>query len=481
MENTNFHDDNNISVPNLDNTAPTSGTPEGANKDQDTNRNNPVGECPKLEEGEIPSGWTHNSEGHLARPKLVLLSDVVEKPLNWLWYNKIPYGCLSLIAGLAGVCKSFFTIYMADCVTNGVPWADGHPCEEGTVLFFYGEDTLDANKKRCRVNGVNQERVVFLNGAKAFGKDKDDYEIDVNLQDVELIDQAMSDAANKTGLPVKLVVIDPISNYWGKVSENSNAGVRSVLHPLQKLAESTGAAFVLVQHLGKSTKANAQQRVLGSTGITAACRTVWGVYRDPRDEDRRLFAFIKGNCGYDHTAVAYQVVAPDGRVDILETDIEKTADDIEMEIVISLKNAERAGGMPLKMRAVLRWLVELIVAGGGEKPANEVYADGSFRGYSKRTIDRAKKLLKIKSVKRGFGKEAITFWVPPTLDEIKAEKDKAAKEIAADTAMWKRICSGSSPVDSEGTDTPEDDEAKNIWDRLFNNPSPEDTDDLGNS
>ena len=113
---------------------------------------------------------------------------------------------------------------MADCVTNGVPWADGHPCEEGAVLFFYGEDTLDANKKRCRVNGVNQERVVFLNGAKAFGKDKDDYEIDVNLQDVELIDQAMSDAANKTGLPVKLVVIDPISNYWGKVSENSNAG-----------------------------------------------------------------------------------------------------------------------------------------------------------------------------------------------------------------------------------------------------------------
>ena len=462
MENTNFHDDNKMDDTNFDNTAPTNSIRDA---------------------GEIPTGWTRNSEGHFARPKLVLLSDVVEKPLTWLWYNKIPYGCLSLIAGLAGVCKSFFTIYMADCVTNGVPWADGHPCEEGTVLFFYGEDTLDVNKKRCRVNGVNQERVVFLNGAEAFGKDKEDYEIDVNLQDVELIEQAMNDAACRTGLPVKLVVIDPISNYWGKVSENSNAGVRSVLHPLQKLAERTGAAFVLVQHLGKSTKANAQQRVLGSTGITAACRAVWGVYRDPMDEDKRLFAFIKGNCGHDHTAVSYQVVAPDGRVDILETDIAKTADDIEAEVIVTKKNAMRDGGIPEKLRNVMRWLVNLIVVAGGEKSANDVYADGSLLGYSRRTIDRAKSMLKIKSVKRGFGKEAITFWVPPTLSEIVAVKVEAAKEISAEKVMWD-IFHSSSPEDTEKTETPEDNEAKSMWDIIFEDQSPETPEgmeDWGNS
>jgi hypothetical protein len=105
MENMNVPEDN-MSDMNLDNTVPAGSTPEGECKAQDTDRKNPVVECPKLEEGEIPTDWTRNSEGHLARPKLVLLSDVVEKPLTWLWYNKIPYGCLSLIAGLAGVGKS---------------------------------------------------------------------------------------------------------------------------------------------------------------------------------------------------------------------------------------------------------------------------------------------------------------------------------------------------------------------------------------
>ena|GEM_PF-6894799 len=92
-------------------------------------------------------------------------------------------------------------------------------------------------------------------------------EIDITLLDIAEIERAIEDTANITGLPVLMVVIDPISNYWGGIKENSNAEVRSVLKPLQHLAEKTETAFVLIQHTGKADKEYAQQRVLGSTGM----------------------------------------------------------------------------------------------------------------------------------------------------------------------------------------------------------------------
>jgi KaiC/GvpD/RAD55 family RecA-like ATPase len=382
-----------------------------------------------LESGEAHSGWCRNSEGQRVRPKLMRLSDVTEKPIEWLWHNKIPCGALSLIAGLPGRGKTFFTIYLVDCVTNGVPWADESPCKEGSVLVFEGEDGLaDTYKRRCRENAVNQERVVVLSGAEVFGQG---YDTDVCLKDVATIERAINDTAERTGLPVKMVIIDPISNYWGKVSENSNAGVRSVLHPLKKLAEKTGIAFVLIQHLGKSARASAQQRVLGSTGITATCRAVWGIYEDPEDDDKRIFAFMKGNCGYDHTAVSFRILPPNGRVEILETDIPKTAEDIETEIAAAQKAAKQ-GVIPKKLFVAAEWLVQYLA--DGPKLVNGVYADGQFQGHSERTLDRAKAELGIVSDKRGFGKESITYWVLPVVDE--PEQNDEGEDIG--TRVFKR-------------------------------------------
>jgi hypothetical protein len=346
------------------------------------------------------------------RPILVKVSEVVEKAILWLWENKMPLGMLSLIAGLAGVGKSFWTVYMTAVITNGWKWADGSPSEKGSVLFFYGEEGLaDTYKKRFQANGADQSKIIFLNGIELIDEDDERSEADVTLQMVDVIEKAIYDTEVKTGLPVKMVVIDPISNYWGDKKENSNAEVRSILKPLQHLAEKTGVAFVMIQHIGKGDKDHAQQKVLGSTGIVAACRSVWGIFVDPDDNSKRIFAPLKVNCGFNHTAVSYRIAPPDGTVEIDEKSIEGLTGD---DIVRSQKqaNAQKPGRPAKESNACVDFLTELLK--DGDRPASECLESLKAEGFGVSTFRTVKKILGIESVRNG----KTMFWHLPSETEV---------------------------------------------------------------
>jgi hypothetical protein len=232
------------------------------------------------------------------------------------------------------------------------------------VLFFYGEEGIgDTYKKRFRANSADDSKIMFLNGAEQI-EGKQRFEVDITLENISIIESAIQESTETTGLPVKMVVVDPISNYWGAIKENSNAEVRSVLKPLQHLAEKTGVAFVLIQHTGKGDKEHAQQKVLGSTGIVAACRSVWGVYHNPDDSKQRLFVPVKTNCCVDPTAVSYCIAPPDGTVQIIETGIAKTGDDIE-----SAKRGTQ-GRKPTELSEAETWLADYLAEGGKTSKGN---------------------------------------------------------------------------------------------------------------
>jgi len=303
---------------------------------------------------------------------------------------------------------------MTAVITNGWKWADDKPCEKGSVLFFYGEEGIaDTYKKRFRANGANDENVVFIKGKEWIDEKGQRSEIDLTLIDIAIIERAIVETAKIIGLPVKMVVVDPISNYWGGKKENSNEDVRSVLKPLQHLAERTGVAFVMIQHTGKGDVKYAQQRILGSTGIVATCRSVWGVFVDPDDKGKRLFAPVKVNCGYGHTTVSYKIVPPDGRVDIIENNIENmTGDDIENR---QRQVNQQQGQSQSKKSKAIAWLREYLADGG--KPVKEIEAAAKANDISFRTLERAKDKLEIKINRVGFGKDSYNVWELPPIQQ----------------------------------------------------------------
>ena len=306
--------------------------------------------------------------------------------------------------------KRFLKSYLASVITNGWDWPDGEPCERGSVIFFKGEDNIQEDYiPRLIASGADLPKIRFFTGISVLQKDGQTDETALTVQDIDVIENAIGKTESATGLPVRLVVIDPISNFWGSAKENENAEVRAALNPLAMIAERKETAFLLIQHTGKAIKEHAQQKVLGSTGLMAICRTLWGLYLD-KSNLHRFFAPIDTNCCAEPTAVEFIVNREaGGRVEIINASLEKTGDDIEAE----RQKAFHRGPPADKLTECKAWLTELLE--NGPQLASVILETGQEEGFSEKTVYRTKKKIGIESKKEPVSKR--WMWLLPSQND----------------------------------------------------------------
>src|SRR5690606_21177865 len=137
----------------------------------------------------------------------------------------------TVIAGNPGLGKSQITAWLAARVTKGSSWPDSHEITRlGDVLFLSAEDdaadtikprlvAADADVARCHI----LQAVTTKSGKRGF---------DLS-QDMERISNAVRSMQGN----VRLVVIDPISAYLGRVDGNNNSEVRGLMMQLKDMAE----------------------------------------------------------------------------------------------------------------------------------------------------------------------------------------------------------------------------------------------------
>lgn len=330
-------------------------------------------------------------------------SEIEERDTEWLWNNKIPAGELCLLSGLPGQGKTFLTCYLASVISQGWDWPDGTRCQQGAVLFFRGEDSIEKTMKpRLRANGANMDHVMLFDGLA------DDAIL--TLHHVDAIRDAIRQSEEKTKLKVRLIVIDPMADHVGDTKENSNCEVRSMLKGLKAIADETGASFLLIQHTGKADRENMQQRVLGSTGIVASCRASFCLFTD-KDTGHRIFAPMKNNLAVEPTSVVFTIdkAVMGGQVQIIDWELRKNADDIAAEMrEAAFQN--RTGRKPKESSEAENWLREFL--SGGRKPVGKendpqpgtVRYESEKAGHGWRTIERAKKSLDV------ISKKEINVW-----------------------------------------------------------------------
>ncbi len=353
------------------------------------------------------------------QPVLTKYSDIDPEKLEWLWQNRIPMGKLTLLVGDPGLGKSMLTLDIAAHVSTGTPWPDlpGSKVEAGSVITLTAEDDLaDTVRIRLEAAEANLERVITISAVEEKGeKQRDLYNL---TKDFEVLVKAMEQTSD-----TRLVIIDPISAYMGSKNSNSNTEVREFLAPLAKLAAESGAAIVGISHLNKNPTVPAIYRTLGSIGFMAAARAVWMVAKEDEDEDLRLLLPKKGNLFKNPTGLAFrlddvEVQTKDGPVTTArcrfeEGEVRKTADDI---LMAEIKNQRG----PKRREEATDWLKGVLSS--GSKPANEVYDQAKRDRIMKRTLDRAKKELGVKSDWIESGGKRISVWSLPN------QKSKIAKE-----------------------------------------------------
>ena len=232
------------------------------------------------------------------------MSDIEMRPIRWLWKKRIALGKLGLLAGQPGLGKSQLTCSLAALVSTGALFPDGAESPIGSVILLTCEDDPeDTIRPRLEAAGADTSKVHIID-IVADIVDGEALARGVDLsRDVELLRAEVVRIGD-----VRLIVIDPISAFVGKVDAHKNHEVRGLLSPLAALASDLGPSIMMVAHLNKgNADGNAMSRVSGSGAFVAAARSAWLVEKDPDDEDgcRRLMVPLKNNIGDDNTGFAY--------------------------------------------------------------------------------------------------------------------------------------------------------------------------------
>jgi len=317
--------------------------------------------------------------------KIMSFSDIEPKPIHWLWENRFPSGCITIIVGRPGAGKSFLTTDMAARISTGKNWPDGSFCDRGDVLFIACEDDPHmVMSPRLAAHNADVSKVHLMTMKKLEVDDGEDQEAMISLLDIRLIEDQVAKLPD-----CKMIVIDPIGSYLGSSTDSyKDNEVRSLLAPLAKLAEKYELSAVVVCHTRKAAVENADDAAMGSRAFTGISRAVWHVMPDCDDDKRKLLLPGKSNLSAQNSGLAYRIEGKPAAVTWEKGEVNQSATDG------MLQASSATGNTPILDEAT-GWLRHALE--GGPKPSNEIKKESLKDGISATALRNARVKLKTAS------------------------------------------------------------------------------------
>jgi hypothetical protein len=329
------------------------------------------------------------------------LSEVLEREVEWLWYQRIPNGKLTLVCGDPDLGKSWSVLDLLARITTGRAMPDGSPNpflgKERNVLWASAEDDdEDTTKPRFCALGGEPTRLHSLHFVlDRVERKKGEFGLYERTLDLSRHLEHLDRWLTKHPLVVA-VGLDPVAAFLGKVDTHRNSEVRAAFTPLKELASKHHVAILCNNHLNKGDDENAMYRSMGSIAFVAAVRSAWLVTKDPKQpKDRRLFTKMKNNLASEDVGGLAFRVGPMHKAQggfFWETGtVETTADE-------ALRTVGQETRAPARAEAK-EWLQDLLK--DGPVLASEVWSKAEADGLNDRTLSSAKKALGIRTTKTG--------------------------------------------------------------------------------
>jgi hypothetical protein len=235
-------------------------------------------------------------------PQAEVLTPVVQKwktfeeiepeELLWLWPEKLPLGANTIIAGDPSLGKTLMMIDLAARGSVGEDFIDGVVNDTGvfeTILFSDEDDPRTIIGPRLMGMHADRSKIHVLEMVGERNGQERSFRLD---KDLLILRERLEECPN-----VRLIIIDPLSNYYGAKSGNNEQEVRSVLMPLSKLAQEFNVSIVTVMHNSKTQGRSAMHKTIGAVGNAGVARMGWTFIRDPENPNHKLMLQMKENLG----------------------------------------------------------------------------------------------------------------------------------------------------------------------------------------
>ena len=341
--------------------------------------------------------------------RLVPLSEIRPEKIGWLWPGRIPLGAVTILEGNPGSNKTLLTEDIAARVTTGRPmYGCCEPSCSGGVVLLQGEDPPSWTRRKLKVAGADLTRVLVLD-KQSVGEAKPFVLPDCQ----QLLEREVAK------IHARLVIIDPIASFF-TANLNNDQSVRQALGPLIAMAQRHGFSIILIRHWAKSGGSNPLFRGAGSIGLGGIARSVLMLAEDPGNQEQRVLAHVKMNLGPKATSLLLRPAVCDDAV-IIEWlgESNRSAEELLEATAPESRSALQEANHVLYS----------VLADGPllAKEAQKLCVDA---GVSARTLRRAKKALRVRSQRKGFGAKSRFYWVlDPTEEIVQQMKDKEVGQL----------------------------------------------------
>jgi hypothetical protein len=325
--------------------------------------------------------WEPSGSDKAVSTPTIRLADVTAEDVQWLWPNRIPLGCITLLCGRPGVGKSFLTCDLAARISAGLLLPDGTKALVGDVVLIAAEDDPARTlRPRCEAAEADLRRIHVVATPTW------------TLADLEALKRTLD------CLPeAHLIVLDPVTHYLpDRTDLHRDNEMREALGGLATLAKERNLAVLLVAHNRKAASEYADDSVLGSRALSALPRAVHHVLFDPDVEGRRLLLPGKCNLAAPPSGLAYRIGGHPPRVEWEALPVNLRAD----EVIRQVRSMERTGPDPKARNAAEDWLRDLLKH--GPLPAATIKEEARKAALAFRTVQRAAENLGVKRIKLHF-------------------------------------------------------------------------------
>lgn len=222
----------------------------------------------------------------------VSMDKVAPTVAKWIWKYYIPCGEITIFSGNNDTGKTTVACDIVSRITRDADFPDGSPClTGGEVLMMGTEDKLGILSARLRAAGAAMEGVHYVvkveirDGANKYERQ---FALDTDLAALE---NTLADCPT-----IGVVVISPLSAYFGKMKMNDKQEVRRILSPLQQLCEKYDVTILAIEHFNKQSGQLGKHRIGGSTALSDAPRSAFMFAKTPDSTDGEYqMHFLKCN------------------------------------------------------------------------------------------------------------------------------------------------------------------------------------------